>query len=358
MKRKDRVTSRDVAALAGVSRSSVSRAFTQGASISKKTKKRVLKAADKLGYEPNVMARSLIMRRSNLIGIVMADWVNPFYTIMLRQFSEKLRERGYQLILMTVNVEDDVDSTLRQLLQYQVDGAIIVSALPSLRLGGQFIDKGIPIVLFNRQGPGIGASSVTGDESAVGRKIATVLVDAGYRRIALIRGNRTVLSGIRKTEAIVKTVKARKKGKVIASLADIFGYDAGRAAVLDLMNNKSKPDAIVCSSDLTAIGVLDGARIDFGIDVPEELGIIGFGDAPAARWASNNLTTVRLPVEEMIDLSIETLLSRLQDPNLEPVSLTANANIVFRGTTRIVEEQVSDQSKYDPLKNHSFEFVE
>jgi DNA-binding LacI/PurR family transcriptional regulator len=298
-----------------------------------------LKAAEKLGYEPNVIARSLIMKRSNLIGILMADWVNPFYTTMLRQFSEKLREHGYQLMLMTVNTEDDVDSTLRQLLQYQVDGVIIVSALPSSKLGAQCVSKGIPIVLFNRRAPGIGASSVTGDDAAVGRQIAAALLGSGYRRLALIRG-------------------ARKKGKIVANVADIFGYDAGRASVHNLMNGSSKPDAIVCSSDLTAIGVLDGARIDLGVVVPDELGIIGFGDAPAAHWASNDLTTVQLPVEEMIDLSIETLLARLQDPDLEPVSLTSSASIVFRGTTRAPKKQVFDQGRRQLPKDLPVEFVE
>ncbi len=358
IKKKEQLTSKDVASLAGVSRSAVSRAFTPGASISDKTKKRVLRAAEKLGYEPNVIARSLIMRRSKLIGILMSDWVNPFYTTMLRQFSEKLRERGYQLMLMTVNDEKAVDSTLRQLLQYQVDGVIIVSALPSSRLGAQCTSKGIPIVLFNRQARGIGASSVTGDDAAVGQQIAEALLDTGYRRLALARGNRTARSGIRRTEAIVEVVKARKGGKVVTDLTDVFGYDAGRAVIHDIMKNKSKPDAIVCSSDLTAIGVLDGARIDLGIEVPDNLGIVGFGDAPAAHWASNNLTTVRLPVEEMIDLSIETMLARLQDPTLEPVSLTASASIVFRGTTRAIEKQVSPSKKREHLKRRTAEFIE
>lgn len=329
-----KVTSRDIAALAGVSRSAVSRAFTPGASISEKTKNKVLKTAAKLGYQPNVIARSLIMQQSRLIGIVMADWENPFYTMMLKQFSEKLQAKGYQVILATVSKEQNTDDAIKLLLQYQVDGVMIVSALPSAMIAATCLQRKTPIVLLNREASRIGASSVVCDPVDIGRKIAHTLLDAGYTRFAVLRGDSDRQLGIQKTESIEKTIAGRGSARIVAKQAHIIGYDEGRNAVVRLMKNRIKPDAIICSSDVAARGVLDGALIDLGIDVPEKLGILGFGDSAAATWGANRLTTVHLPIEEMIDASIDVLIERLADPDIEPVNIVTTANIVERSTVK------------------------
>ena len=143
-KRHGKVTSHEVAALAGVSRSAVSRTFTPGASVSAATREKVQAAAAKLGYRPNALARSLIVRSTQLIGLVMAEWENPFYTRMLRQFSERLQAEGYQLLLMTSGTESEVDDVARRLLQYQVDGLIVVSARPSAAFVTECEASGVP----------------------------------------------------------------------------------------------------------------------------------------------------------------------------------------------------------------------
>jgi DNA-binding LacI/PurR family transcriptional regulator len=334
-----KVTSRDVAALAGVSRSAVSRAFTPGASIAEKTKNKVLTTSAKLGYQPNVIARSLIMQQSRLIGIVMADWENPFYALMLKQFSEKFQARGYQVILATVGDEQDTDDAIKLLLQYQVDGVIIVSAIPSAIIAAGCLQRKTPIVLLNREAVGIGASSVTCDAADIGHKIAATLLDAGYARFALLRGDSDREAGIQEAEVIEKTIQDRGSAEVVVKLDHIIGYDAGREAVARLMKENIKPDAIICSSDITARGVLDGALIDLKIDVPDKLGIFGFGDSAAASWGKNRLTTVSLPIEEMIDTSIAVLIERLADPDLEPARIVAFAEIVERSTVRRARDE-------------------
>ncbi|HJP39705.1 MAG TPA: LacI family DNA-binding transcriptional regulator [Gammaproteobacteria bacterium] len=334
MSKKRKVTSRDVAALAGVSRSAVSRAFTPGASISEKTKKKVLAIAAKLGYQPNVIARSLIMQQSRLIGIVMADWRNPFYAMMLKQFSEGLQAKGFQVILATVNKEQDTDDAIKLLLQYQVDGVIIVSASPSTMIAAACLQRETPIVLLNREASRIGASSVTCDAVDIGRRIARTLLDAGYERLALLRGDSDREAGIQETEVIEKSLEDQGNARIVAQEAHIVSYDDGRNAIGRLMKNRIKPDAVICSSDVTAHGVLDGALIDLGIDVPEKLGIFGFGDSAAATWGINRLTTVRLPIEEMIDMSIDILIKRLADPDIEPENIVMCASVVERSTVR------------------------
>lgn len=334
VKKKSKVTSREVAALAGVSRSAVSRTYTPGASVSARTRAKVLAAAEQLGYRPNALARSLIAQRTQLIGLVMAEWENPFYTRMLRLFGERLQAEGYQLLLLTSDTEADADSAVRRLLQYQVDGVIVVSARPSAAAAEECMRAGTPLVLVNRETAGRRASSVTCDNRQIGHDLVALLVAAGYRRFALVRGDPEVVTGVERTEAIRASLAQTPRARVVADVTGCFGYDAGRRAIAGLWGARERPDAAICSSDLTALGVLDGARTDLGIRVPEEFGVVGLGDIPQAGWSAYELTTVHLPIEEMIDLAVRDLLARLANPGRRPRPMVAQAAIVRRGSTR------------------------
>lgn len=329
-----KVTSHEVAAAAGVSRSAVSRTFTPGASVAPRTRERVLAAANRLGYRPNALARSLIVRRTQLIGLVMAEWENPFYTRMLRLFSERLQNEGYQVVLLTSNSEADADDAVRRLLQYQVDGVIVVSARPSAAAASECAANATPLVLVNRETAGRRASSVTCDNRRIGADIIATLAGAGYRRFAFIRGEPTAVTGIGRTEAMHEAAARVRGARVVADLVNVFGYDEGRAAVHSLWQQRERPDAVVCSSDITALGVLDGARTDLGIDVPAGLGVVGLGDIPQASWSAYQLTTVHLPIDEMIDLAVRDLLARLADPARRPRPMVAVAEVVRRASTR------------------------
>jgi len=329
-----KITSHEVAAEAGVSRSAVSRTFTPGASVAPRTREKILAAANKLGYRPNALARSLIVRRTQLIGLVMAEWENPFYTRMLRLFSERLQDEGYQLVLLTSNTEADADKAVRRLMQYQVDGVIVVSARPSAAAAKECAANGTPLVLVNRQTAGRRTSSVTCDNRRIGEDIVALLAGAGYRRFALLRGDPTAITGADRTDAIRAAVAKIRGARIVADLINTFGYDEGRRAIRDLWQQPERPDAIICSSDLTGLGVLDGARTDLRIDVPDELGVVGLGDIPQSGWTAYQLTTVHLPIDEMIDLAVKDVLARIADPDRSPRPMVANARIVGRASTR------------------------
>ncbi len=144
-----RVTSYDVARQARVSQSAVSRCFKPGASVSKKMRARVMKAAEDLGYQPNAIARSLITRRSNMVAVVISQQTNLYYPEVLVQLSQRFSERGVRVLLFTLERESDIDVILDQILQYQVDGVV-----EAARLSGPQIDlmekRGIPLVFYNR----------------------------------------------------------------------------------------------------------------------------------------------------------------------------------------------------------------
>ena len=146
---KPTVTSADVARAAHVSQSAVSRTFTRGASVSEDTRRKVLQAADELGYRPNALARSLISGKSGIIGVLVAYLDNQFYPVVIEKLSRSLQEKGYRVLLFMTD-QGDQDAVVKDMLQYQVEGVVMASAHLSSKLAQQCANNGIPVVLFNR----------------------------------------------------------------------------------------------------------------------------------------------------------------------------------------------------------------
>ncbi len=312
----------------------MSRTFTPDASVSDKTRSKVLAAAGKLGYQPDVIARSLITRQSRLIGLIMGEWENPFYTTMLRGFTEKLGARDFRVMLLASRAAADVDAAMRMLMQYRVDGIVLVSAAPSVAAAQEFVRGGGRLVMVNREAEQLPATGIVCDNGRVGRELADRLLAAGYQRFALVRGDPLLKSGLQRTEAFRARIEAAGRGRIVIDRSDVLGYAAGRSFGNESMAQTSRPDAIVCSSDITAIGVLDAVRLDRRIAVPEEVGIVGFGDIPAAAWASHELATVRLPIERMLDESVDALLADRGTTNYR--TIVVEADLIDRSTLRPV----------------------
>ena len=325
-------TSHDVAALAGVSRSAVSRTFTPDASVSEKTRRKVLAAAGKLGYQPNVIARSLITRQSRLIGLIMGEWENPFYTTMLRGFTEQLGARDYRVMLLASRSPADVDAAMRMLMQYRVDGMVLVSASPGEAAAHEYLRTGGRLVLINREPERMPATGIACDNPRIGRELAERMLAADYQRFALLRGDATIKFGLQRAQAFRGAIEASGRGQIVVDRSGASGYASGRAFGNEMMALPVRPDAIVCATDVIGIGVLDGVRLDCRAAVPDAVGVVGFGDIPAASWASHDLATVRLPIERMIDESVRALFTD-REQVVDGTILVA-ADIVWRGSLR------------------------
>jgi DNA-binding LacI/PurR family transcriptional regulator len=318
--------------MAGVSRSAVSRTFTPDASVSESTRRKVMAAATKLGYQPNVIARSLITDRSRLVGLVMGEWENPFYATVLRSFSEKLQRRDYQVMLLTTATDGSVDAAIRRLMQYRADGIVLVSCLPPATLARSCVRSGTRLVIVNRESATLPGINVSTDNAGIGRQVARLLLRAGYRHIGVVRGDPTISVSITRTEAFKAEIQASGTARFVLDQTDVMGYAAGRRCIQEARQREPALDALFCSSDLTAFGVLDGARIDLGLKVPQQLAVVGLGDAPAASWAPYDLTTVQLPIEGLIDASIAALLDDVPTARRRPIVVAAD--IVERSSVR------------------------
>jgi len=334
------VTSQDVAHEAGVSRSAVSRTFTEGASVSGRTRERVLAAAWKLGYSPNAIARSLITQRSHMVGLVMADITNPFYAKVLESFSEKLQSVGQRVLLFSIAKVHDIDQALPALLQYQVDGVIITSAVLSSAMAETCAKAGKPVILFNRYVRETTTSAVCTDNAAAGRQVANLFADAGHRRCAFIAGTANTSTSNDRQRGFLDRLAERGAPPPLVDRGD-YRYEGGFAAAERLFARDDPPDAIFCANDVMALGALDLIRQVRGLRVPEDVSVIGFDGIAASGWPSYELTTMEQQIERMTSEALEILLARIADPALPPETRFVPARLVPRASARLPRAMLS-----------------
>ena len=333
---KSSATAQDVARLAQVSQSAVSRTFTPGASVSENTRTRVLAAAKTLGYRPNAMARSLITRRSRIIALVMSYLENQFYPLVIEKLSQKLQKQGYH-VLMFISDLDETDDVLAEILQYQVDGIVMASVMLSPDLARQCADSGVPVVLFNRV-PDTSAyarhstSSVTSDNHRGGQMVAELLLARGHRRIAFLAGLEKSSTNLERERGF-NEVLAAAGVEVFRRAVGHYSFELAKQATRELFSGVLRPDAVFVANDHMAIAAMDVLRQEMGLNVPFDVSVVGFDDVPQAAWGAYRLTTVVQSVEEMVEATVELLHEQMQDAT-HPRNIVIPCRMVERASVR------------------------
>lgn len=327
------ITLKEVAERAGVSRSAVSRTFTEGASVSPKTRKKVEKAANELGYRPNALASSLTTGRTKLIGLISNNFHNPLFLEVFDLFTRSLQERGLRPLLVNLTNETDPANSLRMLRQYSVDGVIVASSTLPAEFAKAFRDSQIPVVhSFGRFASAPHVHVVGIDNVECGRMAARTLIARGYKRIGFLGGPREATSTIDRRAGFLDVLEKTEGLEVSESYATAYSFAAGRTEMLRLL--KSQPaQAYFCGDDVLSIGALSAIETA-GLRVPDDIGIIGLNDMEMAQWENINLTTIRQPIKQIIDSSIELVVAALQDPDRHPEARLFACEVVERGTLR------------------------
>ena len=327
------VTLKDVAARAGVSRSAVSRTFTAGASVSTKTRRKVEKAADDLGYSPNALASSLTTGRTKLIGLISNNFHNPLFLEVFDLFTRQLQERGFRPLLVNLTDETDPAQSLRLLRQYSVDGVVVASSTLSPEFAMAFQKAGIPVVhSFGRFASAPRVHVVGINNIECGRMAARTLIARRYKHIAFLGGPAEATSTIDRRKGFLEVANEIKGLKVSESYATAYSFDAGRAEMLKLLERKPA-EAYFCGDDVLSVGALSAVQ-ETGLNVPGDIGIIGLNDMDMARWQNINLTTIRQPIRQIIDSSIELVVAMLDAPDRPPEARLYACEIIERGTLR------------------------
>jgi len=330
----EKVTSLQVAARAGVSQSAVSRVFTPGASASAKTVEKVKAAAAELGYRPNMMARAMITGKSRIIGLVVAYLDNQFYPLALERLSNALQEQGYHILVFTAaNDASQVAEVMQELIDYQVDGIVTASVAISSTLTKRCEVAGIPVVMFNRAQDGGEISAVTSANQAGGRCVAKAFVESGHKNIAHISGWLGSSTGRDRQAGFVAGL-ADAGLTPLALIDGMFDRDVAAQAARDLMARTDAPDAIFVGNDHMAFAVLDVLRAELGLNVPNDVAVIGYDDVPLASWAAYDLTTVRQPVNQMVEATVEILLAQINDRKTPTKHIEIDGPLMVRSTTK------------------------
>jgi DNA-binding LacI/PurR family transcriptional regulator len=330
---KKTASSADVARLAGVSRSAVSRTYTPGAYVSPETRQKVLAAAEMLSYRPNAIARSLSKRSSQLIGIVASNLDNPFYAQVLLNLSRMLQSSGYGILLLTAE-SGEVDGLIPKLLDYQVDGVIVPAATIGAGIAIELQRLGTPVVLVNRHLRSDAVSSVTGDNIGSGAAIAELLVATGHKRIAYLAGHHDTDSVPDDRGLSFRDVLARHGMTVYAR--DVGGYrrDMATVAVRKMLSLNPRPDAIFCANDVMALAALDVGRLEFRLEVPRELAIVGFDNSDQAAWPTYALTTIDQDLLEMSRVAVDLMMDKLSGKQAGTAHIVVPGTLIRRATTR------------------------
>ncbi len=327
------VTSLDVARLAQVSQSAVSRSFTPGASVSGVTRAKVEEAARKLGYRPNAIARSLITRRSRMIGVVMSYLDNGFYPVVLEKLSQRLQRDGYHVLLFIADSRE-VDKVLAEILQYQVDGLVMASTSLSGALALRCAESGIPVVLFNRtMRDSRSASSVTSDNHAGGRMVARYLVETGHQRIAYLAGMEDSSTNLDRERGFREGLAGLGRVCFARAVGNYAFEDAkGAARELFTVPARRRPDAVFVANDHMAMAAMDTLRIELGLRIPEDVSVVGFDDVRQASWGSYQLTSVAQNADAMIEASSTLLLEQIAG-QVQSREVVLPVRLVVRGSS-------------------------
>ena len=331
------ITLKEVAERAGVSRSAVSRTFTDGASVSEKMRRKVEKAANELGYSPNALASSLTTGRTKLIGLVSNNFHNPIFLQVFDLFTRGLQDRGLRPLLVNLTDEIDPEASVRLLRQYSVDGVVVASSTLPPNFAVAFRDAGVPVVhSFGRYSSSPKVHVVGIDNVECGRMAARTLLARGYKKIAFLGGPESATSTQDRLAGFMQELSAVDGLSVTHSFASAYSFEAGRAEMLRLLESQPA-EAYFCGDDVLSIGVLSAIK-DNGLSVPEDIGIIGLNDMEMARWQNINLTTIRQPIQQIVQSSIDSMVSMLDDPDRQPESRIFACTVVERGTLRPLPE--------------------
>ena len=319
-------TSHDVARLAGVSQSTVSRALRGEAGIAATTIARVQAAAEALNYAPSETGRALSTRKTRSVGIFAGELTNPFYPELVEPVRHFLSERGYRSILL-----DDLPAKER-IERGVMDGAIVTSAVTGCSVVSQLIEAEVPFVLANRTLDAVDSDACCADNGTGGALAARFLLNLGHTRISALFGPRDTSTGREREHGFRRELA--KVGMTLPAHLGVhcdFTEREAHAAATQLLALSVPPTAIFCANDVVAFGALNAAR-DAHRDVGGNLTVIGFDDIAMSAWQTIGLTTIGYDLALMAERSVSLLHRRITDPSAASRIDVLPVRIIERGT--------------------------
>jgi len=333
---RSRLTLEEIAKLAGVSRSTVSRVINEDPNVSEAARSNVLKVVQEVGYQPNAAARSLASNRSNTISVVIPRPVStvftePFFVSMLQSITEVCNDNGYHVILSMVDPTREQSSYYRSLSSLMLDGVILFSGFIDDPLIPQLERDDIPFVVVGRHPKLPDASFVDVDNVQSSAMATRHLLDLGRQRLATITGPMSMPVGIDRHTGFMQ---AAEQADMYVPDARIVEGDFGRLSGYEGMKNllPHKPDSVVIASDLMAVGAMLAIR-ESGLSIPDDIAVVGFDDAPIAAYSEPPLTTIRQSFGDLGRNAASMLLKLINEEEAGPIHTIIPTELIVRAST-------------------------
>ncbi|KAF5883713.1 LacI family DNA-binding transcriptional regulator [Rhizobium sp. PEPV16] len=310
-----RATAQNVAMEAGVSKWTVIRAFTPGASITEASKAKVLEAAERLNYRPNLLARSLATNSTHQVAVLVDDFANPHKLPFLEKLTASLQAEGLVTMLININQHYNHVHAILNADQRQVDAIVLFGTafrdemLTDHKLGR----TGPPMFVLARDSQIEGVPAISCDAVVAIAEIGKHLLERGYRRPGFMAGARTLSTALGRRRNFKEFWRTARGVELVEMSAERYSAEAGAQAARDYLSKvapEDRIDVLMCENDALAFGAMDVARSEFGLRVPNDLAIVGFDNATPAASPAYGLTTYEQPTDQMVKAAIDMILER------------------------------------------------
>jgi LacI family transcriptional regulator len=312
-------TIKDVAREANVSVASVSRVLNGHGNVTEETRGRILAAADRLHYIPNVGARSLITRRTDTIGVLLPDMYGEFFSEIVRGIDLAARARGLHLLVSGSHGDAAETAVAIRAMSGRVDGLLVMSPYADAAFLAENLPSGLPAVLMNTPSASRKHSSLAVDNYGGSCAMVRHLVERGHQRIALISGPDNNFDAQERLRGYRETLAALLPEAHELVLRGDFTEESGYRAAKQILGLAQRPQAVFGANDMMAIGCLFGLT-EAGVQVPRDIALAGFDDIPIARYITPPLTTVRVRISDLGSRALEQLVLTIEDPEHARVS--------------------------------------
>jgi DNA-binding LacI/PurR family transcriptional regulator len=342
-------TQEDVAKKAKVSRALVSLVMRGEPNVSETRRRRVLRAAEELGYRPNAYARSLASKRLHTIGVLINDVTNPYFGGVYSSLANAAEEAGFDLLVAPgIRSAEKESALVRTLLEHRVAGLALLSPLmPTKEL--RSLTTSWPTVLIGRDASLASVDVVTTDEHQAARLVLDHLTGLGHREIVHVTGgsNRPA-----KDRAKAYRAAMAELGLEPRQVAGAFSHEAGQEAAREILELSPLPTAVIAANDLIAVGAM-GVFESRGLRVPDDISVVGYDDSQIAQLDLIQLTSICQGVDHFGSAAIELLLNRIGDPDRPRVVERIETTLVERRTTRPPARSSVAQSIVKAARNRS-----
>ncbi|MCF6223422.1 MAG: LacI family transcriptional regulator [Flavobacteriaceae bacterium] len=330
---KKNATIKDIALKLNISISTVSRALRNAYDINPETKKKVLQLVEELDYEPNLLAKSLVQKKTKTIGVIVPEIDVHFFASCIRGIYEEAYERGYKLLIAQSNEDYDLEvESIQTMVSSRLDG-LIVSLSKNTKSFTHFdkiIRREIPLVLFDRATENIVSSNVTADNIGGAFEATEHLINQGYTRIAHIGGPENLEISKKRFNGFKKAMKANSMeiNPEYVVHCNLSKSDT-ILKVKKIMSLPKPPNAIFAVNDLVASEAIDYIK-EIGLNIPYHVGVVGFNNAPFTKFSHPKLSSVNIPSQEMGRYAAQILIKQIEDNNIRIITEKLNCNLIIR----------------------------